>query len=149
MHSTIARTEQPTILDAIAGDRRSDRRYNLELELRWKLIRRRRVLDSGVGRTIDLSSGGILFESGRHMPPGLNVELSITWPVRLHDMAPMQLFVYGRIVRAQKGSAAIRMVQHEFRTAGIPAEHLLVPPSRMPSAFLSGFREVPVLAKAR
>ena len=30
-------------LDVIAGDRRRDKRYETELDLRWKLIRRRRV----------------------------------------------------------------------------------------------------------
>ena len=43
--------------DTIAGDRRRDKRYVLELDVRWKLIRRRRLLESGEGRTVDLSSG--------------------------------------------------------------------------------------------
>ena len=37
--------------DTIAGDRRRDKRYVLELDVRWKLIRRRRLLESGEGRT--------------------------------------------------------------------------------------------------
>src|SRR3954471_23764732 len=85
--------------DTIAGDRREDRRYGIHLEVKWKLIRRRRVLDTGTGKTLDLSSGGLLFEPGRHLPAGLNVELSIAWPVMLHDVAPLQLVVSGRIVR--------------------------------------------------
>jgi PilZ domain len=111
---------QPTEGDAIRGERRQDRRYPLQLELKWKLIRRRRVLDSGKGQTIDLSSGGILFDAGRHLPEGLNVELSILWPVLLHNVAPMQLVATGKIVRADVRHAAIQTVQHEFRTTGIP-----------------------------
>ena len=38
------------------------------------------------------------------------------WPVLLHDVAPLQLVVIGRVVRAAGRRAAIRMVQHEFRT---------------------------------
>jgi hypothetical protein len=110
-------------LDAIAGDRRYDRRYRIDLELRWKLIRRRKVRDVGSGRTIDLSSGGILFEASRPLPVGMNVELSIAWPVLLHNVAPMQLVVSGRIIRSQGTQAAIHMTQHEFRTIGVPAEH--------------------------
>jgi hypothetical protein len=102
--------------EGIAGDRRSDRRYDITLELRWKLIRRRRVLDAGTGTTLDLSSGGILFESERQLPAGGSVELSISWPVLLHNVAPLQLVVTGRVVRAAGRRAAIRMVQHEFRT---------------------------------
>src|SRR5579864_6020261 len=103
--------------EGIAGDRRSDRRYDITLELRWKLVRRRRVLDTGTGTTLDLSSGGILFESERQLPAGGVVELSISWPVLLHNVAPLQLVVTGRVVRAAGRRAAIRMSQHEFRTA--------------------------------
>ena len=106
----------------ISGNRREDRRYALRLAVKWKLIRRRRVLDSGVGQTIDLSSGGILFDAGREMPQGLNIELSITWPVMLHQIAPLQLVAAGRIVRADSQLVAILMTTHEFRTVATAAE---------------------------
>lgn len=111
--------------DTIAGDRRRDKRYELELALRWKLIKRRRLLESGEGRTVDLSSGGILFDAGRPLPAGLNVELSVTWPVMLHNVAPLQLVVYGKIVRSAGRQTAIRMVQHELRTVGTAVERRL------------------------
>ena len=114
--------EQLKQIERIAGDRRTDRRYEIALDLRWKLIRRKRVLDTGTGRTVDLSSGGVLFDAGRVMPVGLNMELSISWPILLHSVAPLQLSISGRIVRANATRAAIRMVQHEFRTAGVSAE---------------------------
>jgi hypothetical protein len=98
-------------------ERRSDRRYGLSLELRWKLIRRRRVLATGTGVTLDLSSSGVLFETDRPLPNGGMLEVAIAWPVRLHNVAPMQLVVNGRIVRGGGGRAAIRMLQHEFRTS--------------------------------
>src|SRR4029077_513877 len=108
--------------DQIAGDRRQDRRYQLQLECKWKLIRRRKVLDTGTGNTIDISSGGLLFDAGRHLPEGLNVELSIAWPVLLHNVAPMQLVATGKIVPSNGRQVAIQTTQHEFRTAGISAE---------------------------
>ena len=92
----------------IFGDRREDRRYAIPLAVKWKLIRRRRILDSGVGQTIDLSSGGIRFDAGREMPEGLKVELSITWPVMLHKIAPLQLVATGRIVRSTSSHVAPR-----------------------------------------
>jgi hypothetical protein len=95
--------------------------------MRWKLLRRRRVLDQGAGRTLDLSSSGILFESSREFPAGLNVELSITWPVLLHNVSPLQLVAVGRIVRAEGGRAAMRMTQHEFRTMAAPGEQRRMP----------------------
>ena len=108
--------------DSINGDRRQDRRYSIHLDLRWKLIRRRRVLETGVGKTVDLSSGGILFDPGRQLPVGLNVELAISWPVLLRNEAPMQLLVCGRIVRAGQNRTAVAMTQHEFRTSGASSE---------------------------
>ena len=104
--------------DIIAGERRQDRRYGIHLDLKWKLIRRRRILDTGVGNTVDLSSGGLLFHAGRHLPEGLNVEISIHWPVLLHNVAPLQLVIAGRIVRSTGSHAAVRVMQHEFRTVG-------------------------------
>ncbi len=123
MGSTALWEKPAAVTDAIAGDRRQDRRYQLHLELKWKLIRRRRVLDTGTGHTIDISSGGFLFDAGRRLPDGLNVELSIAWPVLLHNVAPLQLVATGRIVRCNGHQVAIRTTQHEFRTAGRPGEH--------------------------
>jgi len=110
--------QQSKEVDSIAGDRRDDRRYAIRLDLRWKLIRRKRILETGTGRTVDLSSGGILIEADRQLPVGLNVELSVAWPVMLHNVAPMQLVISGRIIRTAGQRVAIRMSQHEFRTAG-------------------------------
>lgn len=130
-------SEETEKINGINGDRRQDRRYGIHLDLRWKLIRRRRVLDTGVGRTLDLSSGGILFESGRQLPVGLNVELAISWPVLLRNEAPMQLIVSGRIVRTAQNRTAVAMAQHEFRTSGISAERSAKgTPVRTPSALL-------------
>ena len=56
--------KQNTHGDAIAGNRRQNRRYDLHLEVKWKLIRRRRVLETGAGQTLDISSGGIRFDAG-------------------------------------------------------------------------------------
>ena len=112
--------EESKAPEGIAGDRRADRRYPLQLNLRWKLIHRKRVLDSGTGSTLDLSSGGVRFESGRTLPEDFDVELAISWPVLLLNVTPMQLVVHGRIVRSKDGRVGVRMIQHDFRTAGIP-----------------------------
>jgi hypothetical protein len=125
--------------ECIGGDRRADRRYPILLDLRWKLIHRRRVVDVGTGITLDLSSGGVRFESGRLLPVGLNVELAISWPMLLRGVAPMQLVVHGRIVRSEGGRTAIRMTQHEFRTVGIPAKLCSAPPKTV-------HRQLPFLA---
>jgi len=126
--------------EQIGGERRSDRRYEISLELRWKVLRRKRTLDSGTGRTVDLSSGGILFETGRKLPVGLKVQLSIAWPVLLHNASPLQLSVAGRVVRADNHRAAIEIIQHEFRTVGVSPEQrgALQTSARAPFSFRAG-----------
>jgi len=124
--------------DAIGGDRRQDRRYHLNLDLKWKLIRRRRVLETGKGKTLDVSSGGILFDAGRDLPEGLNVELSIAWPVLLHNVAPMQLVVMGKVVRSGRREVAMQTVQHEFRTTGQSTDALRSHPAAQPESAMSG-----------
>ena len=115
-------SDQPAEGQKIGGERRADRRYDIALNVRWKLIRRRRVLDSGTGVTVDVSSGGLMFQTDRELPSGLNVELSIAWPVLLHNVAPLQLVVAGRVVRTVGQRVGVRMTQHEFRTVGVPVE---------------------------
>ena len=119
MNPTATNTRRAQTEPGIYGDRRADRRYPIELELRYKLIRRKRVLETGTGKTLDISSGGICFEAERSLPRGLSVELSITWPVLLRNVAPMQLLVTGKIVRHEDARIAVRMAQHEFRTLGL------------------------------
>jgi len=104
-----------------AGNRLLHRRYGIQLELQWKLIRRTHLLDTGNGRTIDLSAGGILFEIGRHVSVGSHVELSINWPVPGDSAQPMQLVVSGYVIRAGHYRAAIRMVRHQFLSLETPA----------------------------
>jgi hypothetical protein len=106
----------------IPGDRRAARRYGISLHLKWKLIRRRRVLDSGEGQTLDISSSGMMLEIGKPLPVGFQVELSIAWPVLLHDASPLQLSVRGHIARSEGGRTAIRVARHEFRTVARASE---------------------------
>lgn len=108
-------------IGAIPGDRRGARRYDIRLSFRWKLFRRRKLLDSGEGQTLDISSGGMLIETGKPLPVGLQLELSVSWPVLLHNVSPLQLALSGRVVRSEGGQTAIRIARHEFRTVALAA----------------------------
>src|SRR3954454_24362073 len=85
--------------EATVVNRRSSRRYPIQMELHWKLIRRAKLVTSGDGRTVDFSSDGIIFDAGCSLPDGLDVNLSIRWPVLLNGELPMKLVVSGRIIR--------------------------------------------------
>jgi hypothetical protein len=111
--------EQATQSEA-TGDGRYGNRHDVDLEVRWKLILHRKVVDAGVGRILALSSRGIVFEAGRTLPIGLDMEVSVSWPV-CRDVAPLQVVVLGRIVLSDGWRVALRMIRHEFpATARFP-----------------------------
>jgi hypothetical protein len=97
-------------------ERRRCQRYRLDLEVRYKVLRSGEVLASGVGRTVDISSQGIHFSADQPLAQGLNVELSISWPILLDQVAPLQWLVGGRIVRCDAHEVAIRIERYTFRT---------------------------------
>jgi hypothetical protein len=103
----------------LARERRASRRYEIPLRLRWKVLRRKRLLETGTGTTVNLSSTGILFETDTKLPIDGAVELSIAWPILLDGSLPMQLTVAGRITRITGHKVAIAINQYEFRTAGV------------------------------
>ena len=98
--------------------RRFSRRYPIVLDARWRLPKST-VSEAGTGATINLSSGGVLFQADRQMPAGARIELSIAWPVLLRNVAPLQLRVIGDIVRVRGREAAVRIGEYEFRTVGM------------------------------
>ncbi len=101
------------------SSRRTHRRYPIALDLRWKVKQGHRALGSGIGKTVNLSSAGLLFDSDRELQPGLLLELSLAWPVLLRNVAPLQLRIMGEIVRAAGRRVAVRIQYHEFRTVGM------------------------------
>jgi hypothetical protein len=130
------RRKPPSAVDRIADERRSDKRYGIYLEADWQLLRRKKTLDSGHGRTVNLSSGGILLKTGRQLPVGLKIHLSIAWPVLLHNTSPLQWSVCGSVVRSDKARAAVQIERHTFcavePSAQSDAESVGMPPE--PSA---------------
>ena len=103
-------------MEVIHQDRRDDRRYPIELDLRYKVVARNRTPMNGAGRTRNMSSGGILFGGDQSLPAGSFVELSIQWPVLLHDTRPLTLFIVGRVVRCENSAVAVKTNRYEFLT---------------------------------
>lgn len=105
-----------------AGERRRHRRYQVSLEVHWKLIHRNRVLAAGAGWTSDISRRGVRFQAGPQIAEGKRLDLSISWPVLLHGVAPVRLAVSGRVIRRDGRFAVVRIGRYEFRTASRRAE---------------------------
>src|ERR1051326_8201453 len=103
-------------MELIHEDRRDDRRYPIELEMRYRLLSRNRAPIHGAGRTVNISSGGVLFGGDQNLPAGAFVELSINWPVMLQQTCPLTLVIKGRIVRSDENIVAVKMNRYEFHT---------------------------------
>jgi len=108
-----------TKMELIQEDRREDRRYPIQLELRYKVMARSRDPLQGQGRTLNMSSGGILFGGDQSLPAGVFIEVSINWPVLLQGSCPLSLLVVGRVVRSESNRVAVKMTRYEFMTRPI------------------------------
>ena len=97
-------------------DRRQSGRYPMERRVRYQVLSKRGIEDAGEGKTVNLSSCGVLFTCRRDLERGRRVKLCISWPVSLNDKCALKLVVRGRVVRSEEGHAAIEIQQHEFRT---------------------------------
>ena len=99
-----------------ANDRRSKFRFELQREIRYKLVEEGALLASGTGSTLNMCSGGIAFSTEQALQPRAFAELSISWPVLLDETCPMRLIVFGRILRSGGGIAVCSIEKYEFRT---------------------------------
>jgi len=99
-------------------DRRSSDRFPIEREVRYKMLDGKTVLQSGAGKTVDMSSSGVLFTTDQPLAAGNRLELSVNWPAQLDNTCPLKLVALGRVVRTDSGKAAIAIEKYEFRTQG-------------------------------
>ena len=104
--------------DVIHGERRTQRRYPIELDLEYKIIHEGKVIASGDGRTGNLSSGGLLFRPEQPAAAGQHVEISIHWPAILGDAPFVELYVSGRMMRNDEYGIAVRARRYEFQKLG-------------------------------
>ena len=99
-------------------DRRSSDRFPMDRDVRYRVMNRKSGEDTGMGKTLNMSSNGVLFETEQSLLPGRRVEMTISWPAQLNNTCPLKLVARGRIVRVEAGRAAVEIQQYEFRTQG-------------------------------
>ncbi len=114
-------SEDKVPFSAQVTERRSSSRFPLEREVRYKVLNRKGGQESGTGKTINMSSHGILFTTEQPLLPGRRLEISVSWPAQLNATCPLKLVARGRVVRCEGGTAAIEIQHYEFRTQGSQA----------------------------
>lgn len=105
------------LLDRQTNRRRSER-MEIEQEVNYRIINRKDAEVVAQGKTVNISSSGVLFTTQKAVPPGRQVELDIHWPAQLDNKCGLKLVARGRIVRQDGEHAALEILQHEFRTKG-------------------------------
>ena len=101
-----------------SDDRRSSHRLPIERDVRYKVLAGKGVTQTGMGKTLNMSSGGVLFTTEGPLPQGERVELSVSWPAQLNHTLPLKLVAMGRLVRCENSQAAIVIERYEFKTQG-------------------------------
>jgi hypothetical protein len=91
-------------------------RFPVSLEIRYSVAGRRGPVETGSGRTIDMSSSGVAFTADRPLLVGQRLDVSIDWPARLDEDVQLQVVVSGVVVRTSGAVIALRIERHEFRT---------------------------------
>ena len=106
-------------------EKRSHSRYPIKLDLQYNVLKSGQIEHSGFGRTVNISSGGVLFETPdfpeTKMSPDERraVVLKMNRPLFMGDFA-LTLVMTGRIVRRSAGQIAVSIKHYEFRTGGSP-----------------------------
>jgi PilZ domain len=100
----------------IGRERRGKCRFAIRRDLRFKMLEKDQVVSTGNGRTVNLSSQGVAFETASKLSVGDLLELSISWPVLLDETCLMQLVVCGHVVRTRRTMVACTIDRYEFRT---------------------------------
>ena len=98
------------------NERRASDRFPIERDIKYKILNRKAPEETGAGKTLNMSSNGVLFTTDGLLSPGRRVELAISWPAQLNSKVALKLVARGRIVRSAEGVAAVEIQKYEFRT---------------------------------
>lgn len=98
----------------LVGERRSKVRFPLSLQVRYRTLWPTPA--TGVGRTVNMSSNGILVEHPHQLSQGAELELRIEWPLLLEGEIGLQLVATAKVVRSEPSGFAASFVRYQFRT---------------------------------
>jgi len=111
-----------------SSDRRTSGRFPIVRDVRYKVLNSRGEKETGTGKTINISSTGILFSADEALTPGRRLEISISWPAQLDGKCGLKLVARGRVVRCRGKSVAVEIEKYEFRTAASKGLRTLAAP---------------------
>lgn len=109
----------------IHRDARLHFRYPITLDVEYRLLKNGKVVRRGSGKTSNISSSGVLFDTQDVVPAIGHVEVLMTWPFSLNGNCQLRLVMRGQIQRVEGNSVAVRAKRYEFRTGVAQSAHTL------------------------
>lgn len=106
---------QPSRPEPQFDERRSKTRYAIELGVRF-CNARGPIRSYKSGRTVNISSSGLLVASESAVREGTALQLMIEWPWPLDGGVPLQLVTTGVVVRTSQSTFALALRSYQFRT---------------------------------
>ena len=97
---------------------RDCRWYPVKLPVTFRAFSNQALVQTGVGQTLRISSGGVHVDLGELIRPSVTeVEVSISWPMLLDRTTQIRLVMIGKILSSKVEYAEISADRYEFRTA--------------------------------
>lgn len=98
-------------------ERRHKKRFPIVMGLRYQVLRGAATLHSGSGRTVNVSSAGVLFQQSDNsisLEPGLGLEVTMEMPTKRNGR-PVEFKVVGSVVRSESGGfTAVGITKYEL-----------------------------------
>jgi hypothetical protein len=101
-------------MESMIDNRRHVQRFNLRLNLRYRVSEKGTEHRWSTGTTKDLSREGLGIKPRRPLPVGSHIEIRIEWPARYESVHPVELHITGFVIRSENGRAAVRISSHRF-----------------------------------
>ena len=101
-------------------ERRASQRTPIERGVRYRVVGRGPAGLSGIGKTINMSSVGMLIQTEQVLSPGWRIDVEMSGPFQVDDQLFSKLLITGKIVRTVSTPiplAGLKISSHLFQTS--------------------------------
>ena len=99
-------------------NRRFTNRHMIERIVRYRVLESGDERETGLGKTLNMSSNGVLITTERRLTLGQQIELAMSWPAQMDNGTRLKLVAWGNVTRSEPRKAGIQIEKYEFRTLG-------------------------------
>jgi hypothetical protein len=112
-------------------DRRGSERFSIAREVHFRVIKKRSGKEAfGYGKTVNMSSSGVMFTTGQILPSRCRLELDVDWPAKLDNKCALKFVAEGHVVRSEAGFAVLEIQRYELRTKRSGSTSVGIPPAQ-------------------